>query len=58
MERWVKAILAADDFMQQMNPWTGEFSTSKGYSPAMCVFVDFVDRLREINSTLPSPIPV
>jgi hypothetical protein len=45
MERWVEAILAAPDFMQQMNPWTGEFSTSPGYSPAMCVFIDFVDRL-------------
>ncbi len=45
MERWVDAILAAPDFMQQMNPWTGEFSTSAGYSPAMCVFIDFVDRL-------------
>jgi len=41
MRRWVEAILAAPGFMQQqqqMNPWTGEFSTSEGYSPAMCVF--------------------
>jgi len=45
MRRWVEAILGAPGFMQQMNPWTGEFSTSSGYSPAMCVFVDFVDRL-------------
>lgn len=45
MTRWVEAILAAPDFMQQMNPWTGEFSTSPGYSPAMCVFLDFTDRL-------------
>ena len=45
MQRWVEAILAAPDFMQQMNPWSGEFSTSEGYSPAMCVFLDFVDRL-------------
>jgi hypothetical protein len=45
MKRWVGAILRAPDFMQQMNPWTGEFSTSAGYSPAMCVFIDFVDRL-------------
>jgi hypothetical protein len=50
MEQWVKAILAADGFMQQVNPWTGEFSTSQGYSPAMCVFIDFVDRLRQMNS--------
>lgn len=45
MHRWVEAILRAPAFMQQMNPWTGEFSTSQGYSPAMCVFIDFVDRL-------------
>jgi len=45
MSRWVTAILAAPEFMQQMNPWTGEFSTSAGYSPAMCVFIDFVDRM-------------
>ncbi|MFH1024459.1 MAG: alpha-L-rhamnosidase [Planctomycetota bacterium] len=45
MNRWVEAILAAPGFMQQMNPWTGEFSTSEGYSPAMCVFIEFVDRL-------------
>ena len=40
MTRWVEAIVAAPEFMQQMNPWTGEFSTSEGYSPAMCVFID------------------
>lgn len=45
MTRWVEAIVRAPDFMQQMNPWTGEFSTAAGYSPAMCVFIDFVDRL-------------
>ncbi len=45
MRRWVEAILAAPAFMQQMNPWTGEFSTSEGYSPAMCVFIEFVDKL-------------
>lgn len=45
MQIWVKAILNAPAFMQQMNPQTGEFSTSEGYSPSMCVFIDFVDRL-------------
>ena len=45
MKRWVEAILRAPAFMQEMNPWTGEFSTCEGYSPSMCVFVDFVDRL-------------
>ncbi len=45
MTRWVEAISAAPDFMQQMNPWTGEFTTSAGYSPCMLVFLDFTDRL-------------
>ncbi len=50
MSRWVEAITAASEFMQQMNPWTGEFSTSAGYSPAMCVLIDFVDRLGILDS--------
>lgn len=45
MERWVEAIIAAPGFMQQMNPLTGEFSVSMGYSPTMCAFIDFVDKL-------------
>jgi len=47
MTRWVEAILACPDFMQQLNPWTGEFTESKtkDYSPTMCVLIDFVDRL-------------
>lgn len=45
MRRWVAAIARCTDFMQQMDPWTGAFSTSPNYSPAMCVFIDFVDRL-------------
>lgn len=50
MTRWVEGILAAPEFMQQMNPWTGEFSTSAGYSPAMCVFIEFVDKLGLLTS--------
>ncbi|MFA7231258.1 MAG: hypothetical protein WC071_08295, partial [Victivallaceae bacterium] len=49
MLRWVEAIIASPEFMQQMNPWTGEFSTSAGYSPTMCVLIDFVDRLGIFN---------
>lgn len=47
MKQWVKAIVASPYFMQQINPWTGEFTASgtKDYSPAMCVLIDFVDRL-------------
>jgi hypothetical protein len=50
MRQWVDALLRADGFMQQMNPWTGTFSTSQGYSPAMCVFIDFVERLQPTGS--------
>ena len=45
--RWVEAIVRADGFTQQMNPWTGAFSTAPGYSPAMCVLIDFVARLKK-----------
>ena len=55
MERWVEAILKSPAFMQQMNPWTGEFSTSEGYSPSMLVFIDFVDRLGLLKSSTTLP---
>lgn len=47
MKQWVDAILRSDYFMQQINPWTGEFTESgtKDYSPCMLVLIDFVDRL-------------
>ena len=47
MTRWVEALVNGPHFMQQMNPWTGEFteSNSKDYSPAMLVLIDYVDRL-------------
>jgi len=55
MTRWVEAILQAPAFMQQMNPWTGEFSTSEGYSPTMCVFIDFVDRMGILTAEQNAP---
>lgn len=55
MKRWIEAILRAPDFMQQMNPWTGEFSTSAGYSPTMCVLIDFVDRLKLLEPAPAEP---
>jgi len=47
MTRWVEAILGCPHFMQQLNPWTGDFTEAgtRDYSPAMCVFIDFVNRL-------------
>lgn len=47
MRRWIDALMRTPYFMQQIDPWTGVFTESKtkDYSPAMCVFIDFVDRL-------------
>jgi len=49
MAQWVKGLVASTGFMQQMNPWTGHFSTSDGYSPAMLVLVDFTARLYGVH---------
>lgn len=45
MKRWLHALTADTGFRQQMNPWTGEFSTTEHYSPSMCLMLDFVPRL-------------
>lgn len=45
MEKWLEAMVRAGEFMQQMNPFSGEFNTTHSYSPAMCVLIDFVGRL-------------
>ena len=45
MKKWVEAILRTPEFMQQIDPWTGEASTSAGYSPAMLVLTTFLERL-------------
>lgn len=49
MRQWVRALTAADGFMQQMNPWTGVFNTSPGYSPAMLTLIEFVSRLHGVR---------
>jgi hypothetical protein len=46
MRQWVKAIAAAPEFLEQMDPATGEFTPDRGpYSPAMLVLLDFLWRL-------------
>ncbi|MGE5645617.1 MAG: MGH1-like glycoside hydrolase domain-containing protein [Acidobacteriota bacterium] len=46
MRQWVKAIVAAPGFLQQMDPQTGVFTPDGGpYSPAMLVLFDFAWRL-------------
>ena len=51
MNRWLEAMRRCPDFMQQMNPFTGEFSTSADYSPAMCCALDFTTRLAGVMET-------
>ncbi len=51
MLRWLEAMGGCPEFMQQMNPVTGEFSTSPGYSPAMCCALDFTSRLCGVMET-------
>lgn len=53
MLAWIDGIRRACGFMQQMNPQTGDFSTSPGYSPAMLVFLTFVDACQKRGLNLP-----
>jgi len=47
MRQWCNAILQHDEFRQQMDPLTGDFTQPDpgGYSPAALVFLDFTNRL-------------
>jgi hypothetical protein len=46
MTRWVEALVRSGEFLQQMDPNTGDFSPDRGaYSPAMLNLFDFVWRL-------------
>ncbi len=47
MQQWIKAIVASGGFYQQMDPLTGECTTSdpNDYSPAALVLLDFLWRL-------------
>jgi len=45
MRQWVNAITRSSEFEQQVNPWTGAFSTGSAYSPCMLLLLDFVARL-------------
>lgn len=49
MRQWVHAITACPEFEQQVNPWTGAFSTGSAYSPCMLLLIDFVARLYGIR---------
>jgi hypothetical protein len=46
MTQWVNALVRSGQFLQQMDPETGEFSPDRGaYSPAMLTLFDFTWRL-------------
>ena len=46
MTQWVSALVQSGEFLQQMDPDTGEFSPDRGaYSPAMLTLFDFTWRL-------------
>lgn len=50
MRQWVKAIVAAPDFLQQMDPASGQFTPDRGsYSPAALVLLDFAWRLHGVR---------
>lgn len=50
MQKWVEAILHADQFLQQMDPADGTFSPAAGgYSPAALVLLDFTWRLSGVR---------
>ncbi len=51
MLRWLEGMRRSSKFMQQMDPFTGEFSTSPDYSPAMCCALDFMSRLAGVMET-------
>jgi hypothetical protein len=47
MRQWCKAIMRQNEFCQQVDPLTGDFTHPDrgGYSPAALVFLDFARRL-------------
>lgn len=45
MEKWLEAMGNEADFRQQMSTFSGQFNSTGSYSPAMCVYTDFVSRL-------------
>ena len=51
MSCWLNGMQQNSDFMQQMDPFTGKFSTSSNYSPAMCCGIDFTSRMAGVCET-------
>ena len=53
MRRWLEAMDKADAFRQQLDPFTGESSTTERYTPAMCCAIEFCRRLENPELTPP-----
>lgn len=53
--RWLEAMESADAFRQQMDPFTGKFSTTEKYTPAMCCAIEFCRRLERRRLNRPGP---
>jgi hypothetical protein len=50
MRQWIEAITRRGEFLQQMDPQSGDFTGDQGsYSPAMLVLVDFLTRTRGVR---------
>ena len=49
MRQWLLALSRSGGFMQQMDPWTGQFNTSDGYTPAMLATIDFTARCHGVR---------
>ncbi|MFA9477920.1 trehalase family glycosidase [Phycisphaerales bacterium AB-hyl4] len=49
MIRWARCIAAADGFRHQVHPLTGVFQGPEGYTPTMCVMLDYMLRLQGIS---------
>ncbi len=53
MQQWVAAIVRNGEFLQQMDPVTGEFTKAAAdYSPAALVLMDFTWRLAGVRQTM------
>ncbi len=53
MDKYLEALMKADGFAQQLDPFTGEFTSGASeYSPAMCCVLDFVSRQQGVVQQL------
>ena len=56
MRRWRDALVAAEGFPHQGNPFTGELFAAEGYTPSLCVMVDTTLRMQGIRPVGPEAL--